>query len=277
MSDHSTLIATAEPTESADVAITAMTAERVSFRIDSTILLHGIDLELRSGQITGLIGPNGSGKSTLLQLLVRALPPSAGHLHLGGVALNRLNRREVARQLALVEQDAHTDIPLTVLDVVLLGRIPHQGAFGTDTDNDRALAHGFLDRAGAGDLAERAFASLSGGERQRVQLARALAQQPRILLLDEPTNHLDIAAQLGLLDLLTQIAGNGTGIAMALHDLNHAARVCDRVVVLDHGRIAAAGPTREVLTTDLIRQVYQVEAEWVPASQGPILAFTPSA
>src|SRR5699024_10472493 len=196
-------------------------------------------------------------------------------LFLGGTDLSGLRRREVARALALVEQDAHTDIPLTVSDVVLLGRIPHQGRFGTDSADDRALAERCLDRAGAAELAGREFASLSGGERQRVQLARALAQQPRLLLLDEPTNHLDIAAQLSLLDLVREIARGGTGVAMALHDLNHAVRVCDQLLVLDHGEVAAAGHTREVRTTELIRRVYRVEAEWVSTGHGPALAFTP--
>src|SRR5699024_6101432 len=247
----------------ADVAVTDLTASSLGYRIDSATLLQGVGVRLRAGEITGIIGPNGSGKSTLLKLLIRAIAPSAGQLHLGEDNMAALPRREVARALALVEQDAHTDIPLSVADVVLLGRIPHQGPFGTDSVQDRALAAQCLARAGAADLAGREFASLSGGERQRVQLARALAQQPQLLLLDEPTNHLDIAAQLTLLDLVGEIAGQGTGVAMALHDLNHAVRVCDQLLVLDQGRVAAAGPTREVLTTELIRRVYRVEAEWV--------------
>lgn len=261
--------------QATDVTLSDLTANSLGYRIDSATLLQGVDLRLRAGEITGIIGPNGSGKSTLLKLLIRAIPASAGQLHLGAENMATLPRREVARALALVEQDAHTDIPLTVADVVLLGRIPHQGPFGTDSDQDRALAAQCLARAGAADLAGREFASLSGGERQRVQLARALAQQPRLLLLDEPTNHLDIAAQLTLLELVGEIAGQGTGVAMALHDLNHAVRVCDQLLVLDRGRVAAAGPTREVLTTELIRRVYRVEAEWVRTGHGPALAFTP--
>jgi len=261
--------------QATDVTLSDLTANSLGYRIDSATLLQGVDLRLRAGEITGIIGPNGSGKSTLLKLLIRAIPASAGQLHLGAENMATLPRREVARALALVEQDAHTDIPLTVADVVLLGRIPHQGPFGTDSDQDRALAAQCLARAGAADLAGREFASLSGGERQRVQLARALAQQPRLLLLDEPTNHLDIAAQLTLLELVGEIAGQGTGVAMALHDLNHAVRVCDQLLVLDRRRVAAAGPTREVLTTELIRRVYRVEAEWVRTGHGPALAFTP--
>src|SRR5699024_5305981 len=259
----------------ADVAVTDLTATALGYRIDSATLLQGVDLRLRAGEITGIIGPNGSGKSTLLKLLIRAIPASAGQLHLGAENMATLPRREVARALALVEQDAHTDIPLTVADVVLLGRIPHQGPFGTDSQEDRALAARCLARAGAADLAGREFASLSGGERQRVQLARALAQQPRLLLLDGRPTHPGTAAQLPVRGLVGEIAGQGTGVAMALHDLTPAVRVCDQPLVLDQGRVVAAGPTREVLTTELIRRVYRVEAEWVRTGHGPALAFTP--
>src|SRR5699024_3443284 len=164
----------------ADVAVTDLTATALGYRIDSATLLQGVDLRLRAGEITGIIGPNGSGKSTLLKLLIRAIPASAGQLHLGDDNMAALPRREVARELAhvyaSVEQDAHSELPVTVPDVVLLGRIPLQGPFGTHSDQDRALAAQCLARPGAADLAGGEFASLSGGERQRVQLARALDQ-----------------------------------------------------------------------------------------------------
>ncbi len=258
-----------------DVQVTELTGEDLTYRIASATLLSGVDLRLRTGQVTGVLGPNGSGKSTLLRLLIGALPPSAGLLRLDGTDLAGLNRRRRARALALVEQDAHTDIPLTAREVVLLGRIPHQGPFGADSATDLELAGACLHRAGATDLADRDFATLSGGERQRVQLARALAQQPRLLLLDEPTNHLDVAAQLALLGVVRQVAAGGTGVVAALHDLNHAVAVCDQVVVLDHGRVVATGDPGEVLTPELIAGVYGVAAEWVATSHGPTLAFAP--
>lgn len=263
-------------TSAVDIHVSELTAEGLGYRIESTTLLGGVDLRLRSGEVTGVIGPNGSGKSTLLRLIIGALPPSAGQLRLDGSDLAGLNRRHRARALALVEQDAHTDIPLTAREVVLLGRIPHQGMFGADSPTDVELAAASLRQAGAADLAEREFATLSGGERQRIHLARALAQQPRLLLLDEPTNHLDIAAQLALLEVVTEVARTGTGVLMALHDLNHAARVCDQVLVLDRGQAVATGDPHEVLTGELIAAVYGVSAEWVPSRSGPTLVFSPA-
>lgn len=258
-----------------DLAVTELTGEDLTYRVASATLLSGVDLHLRGGEVTGVIGPNGSGKSTLLRLIIGALPPSAGQLRLDEQDLARLNRRSRARALALVEQDSHTEIPLTAREVVLLGRIPHQGMFGADSATDRDLAVTCLRRAGALELADRDFATLSGGERQRVQLARALAQQPRLLLLDEPTNHLDIAAQLAMLSVVEEVAGAGTGVLMALHDLNHAARVCDQVVVLQGGQVVATGEPQEVLTPELIAAVYGVAAEWVPGRYGPTLTFAP--
>ncbi|HIZ35690.1 MAG TPA: ABC transporter ATP-binding protein [Candidatus Ruania gallistercoris] len=259
----------------ADLRVTELTGRNLTYRVSSATLLGGVDLHLRGGEVTGVIGPNGSGKSTLLRLIIGALPPSAGQLHLDGADLATLSRRSRAQALALVEQDAHTDIPLSARDVVLLGRIPHQGMFGAERQSDTDLAEACLRRAGAADLAERDFATLSGGERQRVQLARALAQQPRLLLLDEPTNHLDIAAQLAMLAVVGEVSADGTGVLMALHDLNHAARVCDQVVVLEHGTVVATGEPREVLTPELIAAVYGVAAEWVPGRYGPTLTFAP--
>ncbi|WP_022916788.1 ABC transporter ATP-binding protein [Ruania albidiflava] len=258
-----------------DLDVTELTGADLTYRVASATLLDGVDLHLRTGEVTGVLGPNGSGKSTLLRLIVGALPPSAGVLRLDRADLRQLSRRRRARALALVEQDAHTDIPLTAREVVLLGRIPHQGLFGTDSASDLQLAEQCLHRAGAAELADRDFATLSGGERQRVQLARALAQQPRLLLLDEPTNHLDVAAQLALLDVVQQVAATGTGVLAALHDLNHAAAVCDQVIVLDHGQVVATGHPHEVLTPELIADVYRVQAEWVPTRHGPTLVFAP--
>lgn len=258
-----------------DLHVCELTGEQLTYRVESATLLGGVDLHLRSGEVTGVIGPNGSGKSTLLRLIIGALPPSAGQLRLDGADLAGLSRRRRARALALVEQDSHTDISLTARDVVLLGRIPHQGMFGAESRTDTELAEQCLHRAGALALADRDFATLSGGERQRVQLARALAQQPRLLLLDEPTNHLDIAAQLAMLTLVREVADAGTGVLMALHDLNHAARVCEQVVVLRRGQVVAAGGPQQVLTPELIAEVYGVAAHWVPGRFGPTLTFGP--
>ncbi|QOR72017.1 ABC transporter ATP-binding protein [Ruania alkalisoli] len=256
------------------IEVADLTAEGLGYRVESAELLREVSLSLRAGEVTGILGPNGSGKSTLLRVLIGALPPSAGLLRLDGTDARELNRRTRAQAMAFVEQEAHAEITLSAREVVLLGRIPHRGPFGGDSPADLDLAQECLTRAGAAQLADRDFATLSGGERQRVQLARALAQQPRLLLLDEPTNHLDVAAQLAMLALVREVADAGTGVLMALHDLAHAAHACDQVLVLHQGEVAAAGAPADVLTPDLIAQVYGVRAEWVTGRTGRTLLFT---
>ena len=233
--------------------------DRVSWRAGRTLIIDDVEVAFPPGVVTGVLGPNGSGKSTLLRLIVGAFPPSSGTLMLGGRDLGTLTRRARARRVALVEQDHATDVPLNALDVVLLGRIPHTNRWFGDGSGDAGLALEMLAKVGADHLAERPYAELSGGERQRVHIARALAQEPSLLLLDEPTNHLDIAAQLNVLKLVSGFDGVTT--VTALHDLNHAMNVCQYVVLLDQGKVVAAGSPAEVLTPARLEQVYRVEAE----------------
>jgi iron complex transport system ATP-binding protein len=257
------------------VSVADLWTSELRYRVNATQILGGVDVSVRSGRVTGVLGPNGSGKSTLLRLIVGALPPSSGHVQLMGRDVARVSRRERARKVAFVEQEAHADVDLRVRDVVLLGRTPHRPAFSGDSAADLGLVESSLRRTGALDLADREFATLSGGEKQRVQMARALAQTPRVLLLDEPTNHLDVAAQLQVLTLVREVAAAGTGVLMAIHDLAHAATVCDDVLVLNDGVVAAAGPPRQVLTPELISAVYGVRAEWVDGEHGSALVFSP--
>ncbi len=234
---------------------------RASFRAAGRLIVDGVDVTAPPGAVTGVLGPNGSGKTTLLRLVVGVLPLETGAVLLDGVDLARVTRRDRARRVALVAQDAAPDGGLGVLDVVLLGRTPHRSRWGGDSAADLALAHRCLARTGAADLADRPLATLSGGERQRVHLAAALAQEPRLLLLDEPTNHLDVAAQLAMLALVRRLAGEGVTVVMAVHDLNHALTWCDHVVVLAGGRVRAAGPPADVLTPTLVDEVYGVRAD----------------
>lgn len=245
----------------------------------TTTLLEGVDVTVHAGGITGVLGPNGAGKSTLLRLIVGAISARAGTVRLGTTEATQadvatMSRRERARKVAFVAQDSPAEVSMEVLDVVLLGRTPHLGAFAPDSTKDVELAMASLQRAGAAHLAGRDIATLSGGERQRVHLARALTQEPSVLVLDEPTNHLDVAAQLQVLDLIGQVAAGGTGVLVAMHDLDQAARLCDEVVVLDGGRTASAGPPGQVLTRELIGAVWGVEAEWVPTSGGRTLILS---
>jgi iron complex transport system ATP-binding protein len=239
---------------------------------EPVMALRGADLTLAAGERLLVAGPNGSGKSTLLSALAGVLP-ARGASHFDGDDLLALPRRERARRVALVEQDATTELPLTGRATAALGRTPHAESFGRDADGDRIVDEA-LAAAGAEPFADRLVTSLSGGERQRVLLARALAQRPRLLLLDEPTNHLDVAAQLDVLALLRRLADGGTTILTALHDLSLAAAHADHVVVLHDGGVAAQGAPLDVLTPERIRAVYGVRAAWTtnPLTGAPLLA-----
>ncbi|GHC79667.1 ABC transporter ATP-binding protein [Streptomyces violaceochromogenes] len=232
-------------------------ADRVSRRADGHLILDGVALAPETGSTVGVLGPNGSGKSTLLRLLAGLLTPTCGVVTLDGTPLGDLPRRTVARRLAVVEQQSDTQVELTVEDVVRLGRVPHRRAWTPGTDDDDRAVRAALERTGLDERSGRLWHTLSGGERQRVQIARALAQEPRELLLDEPTNHLDIHHQL---DLLTLVTGLPVTTVVALHDLNLAATYCDRVVVLCAGRVVAGGTPGDVLTAELIAEVYRVRA-----------------
>jgi iron complex transport system ATP-binding protein len=233
----------------------------VSARVDDKTLVDAASFDAPSGALTALLGPNGAGKSTLLRVVAGVLRPASGTVHLDGDDLLAMRRRDRARRVALVEQDASTELPLTGR-AVALGRTPHEALLGgRDPASERSVTQALTD-AGALPFAERELPSLSGGERQRVLLARALAQQPRLLLLDEPMNHLDIAAQLDVLGVLTRLAATGVTVVAAMHDLALAASHADHVVVLSGGRVVAVGPTAETLTPALIHEVYGVRAAW---------------
>jgi len=247
----------------------------VTVRVDDKTLVDAATFDAPAGAVTALLGPNGAGKSTLLRVVAGVLRPASGTVHIESDDLLAMRRRDRARRVALIEQDATTELPLTGRAVVGLGRTPHEALLGgRDPSSERSVTQAMTD-AGALPFADRELPSLSGGERQRVLLARALAQQPRLLLLDEPMNHLDIAAQLEVLALLTRLAAEGVTVVAAMHDLALAASHADHVVVLAHGRVVESGPTAETLTPDLIHDVYGVRAAWTtnPLTAKPLLVI----
>ena len=265
-----------------------LTIAAVRTRLGGRWVIDGIEATPPPGRVTGLLGPNGSGKTTLLRLIAGLLEPEGGAVLVSPpgasdeaarapapvpaqVPVHTLDRRERARRIALLEQESASTVPLTVREVVALGRIPYRTLWGADPDEsavERALTH-----AHAAHLADRAWSDLSGGERQRVHIARALAQEPDLLLLDEPTNHLDVSAQLSVLAFVRDL---GTTTVAALHDLNLAATFCDHVLVLSQGRLAAAGDPRDVLRPDLIHAVYGVDCDVLthPRTGRPVIAFS---
>lgn len=251
-------------------------AAGVDVLLGGKLVVDGVDCTVPAGALSALVGPNGAGKSTLLRALAGVVPVRSGTVLWQGRDLLRLPRRQRARVAALAEQESGTDAPLTVRDVVSLGTMPHRSLLGFGTSEDDADVAAALQAAGVPQLAERLFSELSGGQRQRVQLARALAQKPQLLLLDEPTNHLDPHAQLTTLHLMRELAGQGIAVIAALHDLTHAAAHCDHVIVLCGGTVVAAGDPRTVLTAELIRTVYGVQAHVLehPATGRPLIALS---
>lgn len=220
-------------------------------------LLDGIELVVGDGQLVGLLGPNGSGKTSLLRCAYRFQRPDQGSVELDGEALWSRSPRWCAQRVAVVLQEFPQDFGLTVAEVAAMGRTPHKGLFDGDDQADVALVEQALARVGLTEHKRQAFAHLSGGEKQRVLLARALVQQPTLLILDEPTNHLDPRYQLELLRLIKTL---GLATLASFHDLNLAAAFCDRLYVLDHGRVVACGTPAEVLTEALLAEVYGVQA-----------------
>ena len=241
--------------------------------VGGTRVLDGLTATAPGGRLTGVLGPNGAGKSSLLRVLAGVLAPDAGAATLDGADLLSQPRRERARRVAFVEQEATSSLPLTVRDAVELGRTPHLARGGGLTSTDHEIVDGALASAGVPPLADRALGTLSGGERQRAHLARALAQEPRLLLLDEPTNHLDVRARLDLLGLLERLVAADVTVVAALHDLNLAAAACDHVVLVDAGRVVAEGPVADVLVPAVLEPVYRVRFDLLthPRTGRPVL------
>lgn len=221
-------------------------------------LLRGVNLDLDRQGLVGLLGPNGCGKSTWLRCLYRALKPSQGALYLDGKAFDQWKSKAFARQLAVLPQQERSAFDMPVLDMVLLGRVPHQRFGASNSTSDVTLARQALATVDLEGFEERAFLSLSGGERQRVLLARALCVGSKYLLLDEPTNHLDIKHQLALLRLASSLP---SVTLAALHDLTLAAGFCRHLIVMKEGQVVASGTPQQVLTSQLIEEVWGVKAQ----------------
>ena len=247
-----------------------ITTEQLQATLGGSHILKGVSIEVSDKDFVGIIGPNGSGKSTLLKSIYRVLTPQSGTVFLDGNALNSYKPKESARKMAVVAQHNYYNFEFSVQDVVLMGRAPHKKAMERDNADDYRIVREALEKVNMGGFAQRSFSTLSGGEQQRVILARALAQQTQCLILDEPTNHLDIKYQLQLMDIVRSLR---LTVVSAIHDLNIAAMYCNKLFVLQNGRIIAFGPPKQVLTREFIRQVYEVEARVEKDRTGGIQIF----
>jgi cobalamin transport system ATP-binding protein len=235
-----------------------------------------VTVHIDRGRVVGILGPNGSGKTTLLRLLAGMLKPDAGAVTLNGIDVASLARSALARSIAVVPQETHLAFDYSVLEIALMGRYPHLGTFELEGPRDVAVAREALAATGTLGLERRSFSTLSGGEKQRVVIASALAQQADILLLDEPTASLDLGYQFDIAALLARLnRERELTIVVATHDLNFAAGLCGSIVMLSEGRVVAAGPTGDTLTSLSIQALYGVVADVYPHHAAGHLTVVP--
>jgi iron complex transport system ATP-binding protein len=264
------------PTDAAGGCPAILAARSLSFRHPGAAfsLFQDLSLRIAGGESVGILGPNGSGKTTLVRLLGGILAPDAGEVIFHGRPVRSFRARERARDIAIVPQESRLLFNFSLLEVVLMGRAPHLGPWGLERPEDFAAARAALRVMDLAGCEERGLQALSSGERQRALIARALAQEPRVMMLDEPTAFLDLKHRLQIHEILRRLNGErGLTVIAVSHDLNMAARYASRLIVLHHGRVAADGSPQEVLTPDLIREVYETEAavERDPATGAPFV------
>ncbi len=237
-----------------------ITLRQVSVDFDKVNIINQLDLDLQQGKVTTIVGPNGSGKSTVLKTMSRILKPTSGTVLLDGEAIHRMKSKYLAKQLAVLPQHSHAPEHMTVLELVWLGRYPHQSLFRGRCEKDEAAVKRALKQTDMLDLSHARLDDLSGGQQQRAWIAMALAQDTPYLLLDEPTTFLDMAHQLETLELIRRLNRQcNKTIVMVLHDVNLAARYSDELILLNQGAVMAQGKPADVLTESLLQDLFNIK------------------
>ena len=255
-----------------------LVVERLRSTYGDLVAVDDVSLHVRAGQVVAIVGPNGCGKSTLLRSIARLHRPQRGKVLLNGEDLWALRPKEAARRVALLPQSPQAPEAMTVWDLVRFGRHPHQGLFHQWSKEDARACQAAMELTGTTRLAHRLLDQLSGGQRQLGWLAMVLAQETPVILLDEPTSMLDLGHQVEVLSLVRDLAArSGRMVIMVLHDLSAAARFADVLVAMRDGRVVAAGPPQLIVDADLVRQLYDVEADVLPApgSGAPVVVAQP--
>ena len=235
-----------------------LTVEKLEIFLGAKKIIDGVDLQVKNHSFTALLGPNGSGKSTLLKSVYRVLEPQNGTIYLDDLQLKQMPTKEIAQQMSVVSQFQSNSFDFTVKELVLMGRTPHLRALQKESATDYQLVDEALQQTGLYELKDRTISKLSGGEKQRVSLARAIVQKPSLMILDEPSNHLDIKYQLEILRIIKQL---GVNALAALHDISLAAQFCDYIYFIKEGVIQYHGKPKEVITKEIIKEIYEVDCE----------------
>jgi len=254
--------------------VLSLQISNISFSFDKPVL-RGVSTVFAAGSFSGILGPNGAGKSTLVKIMSRWYRPEKGDIFVGNKPISSLTQKEIARNIAVVEQEQSYGADVSVEEMVSLGRLPHQSLLGEESYEDRLHVRKAMERTGILEFTGRRISTLSGGEKQRTRIATALAQNTSILILDEPTSHLDIKHQAELLNLLRTLAHDGLTVVAVLHDINLAALFCDRLIILAGGKILTEGSAEEVLTSQAIAAAYGCNVEVVrhPREEVPQIAL----
>ena len=237
----------------------AIRVDGLTFKRDQREILKDVSFSVSRGELVGIIGPNGAGKSTLIKLILGLLKPDSGTITIDGAEIGKYSPTDLYKKIAFVPQENNLDFPMTVLETVLLGRIPHLGRFHLENDNDYKIASDALKLAGIEDFADRFANQLSMGEKQLVTIAKALAQETDFIYLDEPTSSLDISHTIEIMEILSELKENGKTVISAIHDLNTASRYCDKILIINNGIIKGFGKPVEVLTEEIISNSFSVK------------------
>ena len=237
--------------------MTKLKVNNLKFRIDKKEILKNISFEVPKGSFIGIIGPNGSGKSTLLKNIYRLYKPYSGEILLDNKDIFKMKDKDCAKEIAVLAQESNSQFDFTVEQIVKMGRYPYKSMFEDYSKKDLKMVYDMLKKVGLEDYKDRSFSNLSGGEKQRVLIARALVQNTDFLILDEPTNHLDIGYQIQLMDLVKSL--NITTLS-AIHDMNLASMYCDYLLVMKDGKIITCGTVKEVITKEMLKDVFGVNA-----------------